>query len=55
MEEEAKTKKTRVEYNHQYYLKNKAQNDKRQLLSLIRTKGRVCRIFPPCNGEILIS
>ena len=39
--EEQKTKKTRVEYNHTYYLKHKAENDKRQLLSLIRTKGRV--------------
>ena len=34
-------KKTRVDYNHAYYVKHKAENDKRQLLSLIRTKGRV--------------
>ena len=34
-------KKTRVAYNHAYYVKHKAENDKRQLLSLIRTKGRV--------------
>ena len=39
--EEQKTKKTRVEYNHTYYMNHKAENDKRQLLSLIRTKGRV--------------
>ena len=34
-------KKSRVDYNHAYYVKHKAANDKRQLLSLIRTKGRV--------------
>jgi hypothetical protein len=39
--EEQKTKKTRVDYNHTYYMNHKAENDKRQLLSLIRTKGRV--------------
>ena len=40
-ENSPKTKKSRVDYNHTYYLKHKAENDKRQLLSLIRTKGRV--------------
>ena len=54
-ENSPKTKKSRVDYNHTYYLKHKAENDKRQLLSLIRTKGRVPHLHTVQRRKINIK
>ena len=53
--EEQKTKKSRVDYNHTYYMKHKAENDKRQLLSMIRTKGRVPHLHTVQRRKINIK
>ena len=52
---EVKVKKTKAEYNNTYYLKNKAQNHRRQMLSCIRTNGRVPYLYTVLQRKITIK
>ena len=45
MDAEPKMKKTKTDYNRTYYMNHKAENHKRQMLSCIRTHGRVPHLY----------
>ena len=53
--EQTKIKKTKKEYNNAYYLKNKAQNHRRQMLSCIRTNGRVPHLYTVLQRKLSIK
>ena len=50
-----KVKKTKVDYNHTYYMKHKVENDKRQILSCIRTRGRVPHLYTVLHRNLSIQ
>ena len=52
---DVKVKKTKAEYNNAYYMKNKAQNHRRQMLSCIRTNGRVPHLYTVLHRKLSIK
>jgi len=52
---ETKVKKTKAYYNHTYYMKNKAENHRRQMLSCIRTHGRVPHLYTVLQRKLSIT
>ena len=50
-----KIKKTKVDYNHTYYMKHKVENHKRQILSCIRTRGRVPHLYTVLQRKLSIK
>ena len=52
---ETKIKKTKVDYNHTYYMKHKVENHKRQILSCIRTRGRVPHLYTVLHRNLSIK
>ena len=55
MEIKPKVKKTKVDYNHTYYMKHKTENHKRQMLSCIRTRGRVPHLYTVLQRNLNIT
>ena len=50
-----KVKKTKADYNHTYYMKHKAENHRRQMLSCIRTHGRVPHLYTVLQRKLSIK
>tara|TARA_B100000795_G_scaffold106246_1_gene78404 strand:+ start:105 stop:386 length:282 start_codon:yes stop_codon:yes gene_type:complete len=55
MENAPKVKKTKVDYNRTYYMKHKTENHKRQMLSCIRTRGRVPHLYTVLQRNLNIT
>ena len=54
-EQPTKIKKSRSEYNHTYYMKHKIENHRRQMLSCIRTHGRVPHLYTVLQRKLSIK
>ena len=52
---EIKIKKTKTDYNRTYYMKNKAENHRRQMLSCIRLHGRVPHLYTVLQRKLSIK